>query len=89
MMSQIVKKVKWFLIGDAEIGCVYDDVEDESYFNSIDFCAALGFETRNQRAQALRMHVHQDDKRIFKPWSLSSMYMKIPTWTLASDVLFT
>ena len=44
----------------------YDDVEDESSFNSIDLCAALGFETRNQRAQALR----KDDKTSFQTFGL-------------------
>ena len=91
IMNQIVKKVKCSVIGDVEIGCVYDDDEDESYFNSIDLCTALGFETRNQRAQALRTHVHQDDKTSFQTIlpTLASMYMKTPPWTLASEVLFT
>ena len=63
-MSQIVKKVKFAAIGDVEIGCVM--VEDEPRFNSIDLCTALGFETKDQRKQALKTHVHSDDKESFK-----------------------
>ena len=63
-MSQIVKKVKFAAIGDVEIGCVM--VEDEPRFNSIDLCTALGFETKDQRKQALKTHVHSNDKESFK-----------------------
>ena len=65
-MSQIVKKVKFAAIGDVEIRCIYDDDAEESYFNTIDLCTALGFETKDQRKQALKTHVHSDDKESFK-----------------------
>jgi prophage antirepressor-like protein len=48
-------------------------VEDEPWFNSIDLCNALGFRDENdkhkskhKRAQALRVHVHDDDKTNFE-----------------------
>ena len=56
--------MKFSEIGDAEIGCVF--VDDEPYFNSIDLCNVLGFETKNKRAQAIRTHVHDDDKTNFE-----------------------
>ncbi len=43
---QLVKKVKFCANGDAEFGCVYDDDEEESYFNTIDLCTDLGSETK-------------------------------------------
>jgi prophage antirepressor-like protein len=64
----LVKKVPFMAIGDAEIGCIVvgEGVDEELYFDSIDLCNALGFNTKDSRKQALRTHVHPDDKTKFE-----------------------
>ena len=70
-MESIVKKVPFSVFDDCDIGCLM--VGDEPWFNSIDLCNALGFKddndkqnSKHKRAQALRVHVHDDDKTKFE-----------------------
>ena len=63
-MESIVKKIPFSVLDDCDIRCLM--VEDEPWFNSIDLCNALGFNTKDTRKQALKTHVDPEDKTHFK-----------------------
>jgi len=67
-MDSIVKKISFAAVGDCEIGCIMigEEPNHELYFDSIDLCNALGFKSNESRKQALRTHVHHDDKTNFE-----------------------